>query len=264
MRLTCLKCGHQFELPTDQPSETHLRCVCGQEHTQPLVLNTGTRPNEKAAERSRSRAFRAAGVAKNMGGFALIISLLGILCFPLGLIGACFGLYVLVGLRGPMARYSGRRQAIAALGLGLIVFVGEGIAVRSWFEVRKAREMRDIQNSALEDLRALVRAQKLYRATNDRYGSLREIGYTPRFANYTLYLSSDDYIPAIRDGNPVTDPLPDWLKPVVGVNSITFTAIAVGRLGKSEEFDVWSVTDSGHIEQLTDAHDQKQSKDRPE
>ena len=69
VRLTCLKCGHQFELAVNGGG-TGLRvnCVCGQDYSYPEVVNTGIRPNERAAERSRSRAFRAAGLVKNIGG----------------------------------------------------------------------------------------------------------------------------------------------------------------------------------------------------
>ena len=78
MRLTCLKCGHQTEVATDLRG-VRVSCVCGYDHTYPEVINTGTCPSNKAAERSRLRAFRAAGLTKNFGGFALGISILGIL-----------------------------------------------------------------------------------------------------------------------------------------------------------------------------------------
>mgnify|MGYP001129729865 CR=1 FL=1 len=106
MRLTCLKCGHQMELGSD-PQTMRLKCVCGQDYSYPNVCNTGTCPNDYAAERSRSKAFRAAGVVKNFGGFALGVSLLGILFFPIGLLGVAIGVYVLAMLRGPTGRYSG-------------------------------------------------------------------------------------------------------------------------------------------------------------
>jgi hypothetical protein len=46
MRLTCLKCGHQVELATG-PQSVRSSCVCGQDYTNPEVINTGTRPNER-------------------------------------------------------------------------------------------------------------------------------------------------------------------------------------------------------------------------
>ena len=94
MRLTCLKCGQQFELVIGVDVAA-FGCVCGVAHHPPEVVDSGTQPNEDAALRSRRKAFRASGVAKNVGGFAIGIALLGVLFFPLGLLGAGIALYYL-------------------------------------------------------------------------------------------------------------------------------------------------------------------------
>src|SRR5262245_58162807 len=125
--MTCLRCGHQSELATGGAAAGRLTCACGADYSLPDVRPTGTAPSERLAERSRSKAFRAAGVVKNVGGFALGIALLGILFFPLGLLGAIIGVYCLTMLRGPIGRYSGRRWAIVAVGIGTATFAIEGM-----------------------------------------------------------------------------------------------------------------------------------------
>jgi len=172
VRHTCLKCGHQTELALG-PANIRVNCVCGQDYTYPEVWNTGIRPNERAAERSRSRAFRAAGLVKNIGGFAFGLALLAILFFPLGVVAAGLGIYVLTMLRGPVARYSGRNAAMAAVGIGVGVFLIEGSVAWSWIEARRLMEMRALQSSASEDLRALLRAERLFRAGSDTYGTFK-------------------------------------------------------------------------------------------
>ncbi len=249
MRLTCLKCGHQFELVA-APADLRLTCTCGSEYTYPHVVNTGIRPSERAAERSRSRAFRAAGLVKNVGGFALGLSALGVLFFPLGLAGAALGLYVLTMLRGPVGRYSGRRSAIAALGLGVVVFaVGLGFSY-SWLEARRADRVRAMQQGASEDLRALLRAERLYRASTDTYGTFKELRFTPQHGLYTIYLGPDDVRPGTRNNEPVVDPLPPDLQP--GVSENAFTAVAVGNVDDDPDLDVWVLSDTGRIEHVKD------------
>ncbi len=244
MRLTCLKCGHQVELATGA-ADQRISCVCGQDYTYPHVLNTGIRPNERAAERSRSRAFRAAGLVRNIGGFALGISLLSILFFPFGLVGAALGIYVLTMLRGPVGRYSGRRAALAALVLGVAVFAIEGAATASWLQARRERALDILQSSARDDLRGLLRAERLFRATHDRYGSFQEIRFTPPYGLYTLYLASNDVMAASRDGRPVTDPLPPVFQP--GFAEGTFTAVAVANVDADEDLDIWVLSEGGTI-----------------
>ncbi len=255
MRLTCLKCGHQFELVA-APADLRLTCTCGNEYTYPEVIDTGIRPNERAAERSRSRAFRAAGLVKNVGGFALGLAGLGILFFPLGLAGAALGIYVLTMLRGPVGRYSGRRSAMAALGLGSVVFV-VGLAFSySWVQARRADRIRALQQSASEDLRALLRAERLYRASTDTYGTFKELRFTPQHGYYTLYLGPDDLLPGKRKGETVIDKLPADLQPSVSESS--FLAVAIANVDDDPDLDVWTLDDTGRIEHVQDDALEKQ------
>jgi hypothetical protein len=246
VRLTCLKCGHQIELATYE-SIGRLNCICGEEYTQPHVLNTGIRPNERAAERSRLRAFRAAGLVKDLGGFALGISALGVIFFPLGLLGAAIGIYVLT-MRGPMSRYSGRSAAVGALALGASVFVIEGFLLLDWVHSRRQRQVEAIQYTAGEDLRDLLRAERLFHATRDRYGSIKELGFVARNGHYTIYLAPDDFLSAQRNGQTIKDALPDGLVP--GLSEEAFTAVAVGNLDTDPDVDVWVLTDSGRVSQV--------------
>lgn len=249
MRLTCLKCGHQVELTAGDGS---LRgsCVCGLDYTNPHVVNTGTCPNQRAAERSRYRAFRAAGLVKNVGGFALGMSLLGVLFFPLGLIGAAVGIYVLTMLRGPVRRYSGRRTAAIAVVLGVAVFVAEGALALSWLNQRQREYMADMQATAAEDLKALLRAERLYRASSDTFGTFSDFRFKPPFGSYTVYLGLDDVAVAMRDQRKVVDPLPAGFSP--GVSENAFTAVAVANLDGDPQMDVWVLTEVGKIVHAVD------------
>jgi hypothetical protein len=232
------------------PRHVRINCVCGQDYTYPDVVNTGTEPSEKAAERSRSKAFRAAGVVKNVGGFALGISLLGILFFPIALLGAGVGIYVLTMVRGPLGRYSGRRAAVAAVVVGAGVFLGEGSFAMNWLKMRRLQRMFTMQASASEDLRALLRAQRLFRATHDTYGSFKEFRFKPPAGLYTFYLAPDDMIEAEREGEFFVDPLPEGS--TAAVSESRFTAIAVANLDADPFLDVWKLTDQGSIVHLLD------------
>lgn len=247
MRLTCLKCGHQIELATNSGTLTG-SCICGEGYEFPKVLDTGVRPNARAAERSRYRAFRAAGIVKNVGGFALGLALLGIVCFPMALAGAVVGVYVLTMLRGPLGRYSGRTQAAWAVAVGVVVFISEGSYVFSWWKDRRMAEMQNVQDSAAEDLRALLRAERLYRATHDTYATFRSFHFQPVYGQYTIYLGPDDFTPAIRDRGQVVDPLPHTFTPAVSPDA--FTAVAVANLDGDGDYDVWTLTSNGTILQV--------------
>ncbi len=249
MRLTCLKCGHQMEVATGMGS-MRLSCVCGQDYSSPHVLDTGIQPSLRAAERSRSRAFRAAGVVKNVGGFAFGISLLGILFFPLALVGAGVAIYTLTMMRGPLGRYSGRRAAIAAVVVGAAAFVIEGSMAMTWLRDRRMQRISTLHVGVAEDLRALLRAQRLFRATHDTYGSFKEFRFRPPTGRYTVYLGADDYIAAHRDGAEVVDPLPPEYLPTVSESS--FLAVAVGNLDDDSFLDVWSLGDQGGIHHVAD------------
>jgi hypothetical protein len=244
MRLTCLKCGHQVEMAYGDGSVAG-SCICGQDYVYPRVVDTGTRPNARAAERSRYRAFRAAGLVKNVGGFALGISLLGILCFPMAVVGAAVGIYVLTMLRGPVGRYSGRPAAAWAVAIGVVAFVGEGAFALTWLKERRMAEMDAIQETAAEDLRALLRAERLFRATHETYGSFKEFHFQPRYGLYTIYLESGDLTPAVRDKQQVIDPLPDGV--AIGIDTDSFTAAAVANLDDDADLDIWTLTANGDI-----------------
>jgi hypothetical protein len=244
MRLTCLRCGHQIELATGS-SPVRISCVCGKDYSYPDVHNMGTRPNERAAERSRYKAFRAAGLVKNVGGFALGISLLGVLFFPIAIAGAAVGIYVLTMVRGPIGKYSGRKQAVVAVVVGVLVFVLEGALALSWLKTRHLEHLQALQSTAPEDLRALLRAERLYRATTDSYGTFSEFQFEPRYGLYTIYLGADDYVAAHRDGKRVIDPLPAGFSP--GVSETSFTAVAVANLDNDPKIDVWVLNDHGEV-----------------
>jgi hypothetical protein len=247
MRQTCLKCGHQIEFATGDGTATG-SCICGQDYVYPRVIDTGVRPNARAAERSRYRAFRAAGLVKNVGGFALGNAMLGIVCFPMALAGAAIGIYVLTMLRGPVGRYSGRQAAAWALTVGVVVFISEGAFFMSWLQERRQREMAAVQETAGDDLRALLRAERLYRATAETYGPFKAFHFQPRYGLYTLYLGPDDFMPAIRDQQPVIDRLPPGFTPGTGPDS--FTAVAVANLDDDPDLDIWTLTSSGNIVQV--------------
>ena len=51
MRLTCLKCGHQFQVSVvDAQLEGYGYCLCGTEHVFPDVITPGIFPSDRAAE----------------------------------------------------------------------------------------------------------------------------------------------------------------------------------------------------------------------
>ena len=78
-------------------------------------------PSDRAAEISRTRAFRAARVVKDIGGWAFKLTLFGIVGVGLAPIGALLGLYVVLGLPKAIRPYSGYRSALMAIGVGAIV-----------------------------------------------------------------------------------------------------------------------------------------------
>ena len=250
MRVTCLKCGHQVELarPARGAMPAAGTCICGQNYVYPRLVDTGVRPNERAAERSRFRAFRAAGVVRNVGGFALGLALLGILFFPLALAGAAVGLYCITMLRGPVGRYSGRQAALWAVLMGVIVFVAEGAFFLSWWEENRRTEQTNIQNTASDDLRGLLRAERIYHATHDTYVPLDKLDFQPQYGQYTLYLGPEDAMPAVRDQHQVVDPLPADLAPWVKKDG--FLAVAVGNLDDDTALDVWTLMSDGTIEHV--------------
>ena len=242
MRLTCLKCGHQFEIAADPGGATY-GCVCGTQFENPGVLNTGVQPSAKAAEHSRRKAFRAAGLVRNVGGFAFGLVVLGLLFFPLALVGAAGGLYCLTMMRGPLGRYSGRTWAVAGLVGGVLVFTIEGAVALSWLEQRRMHQATQWQRGASDDLKVLRRAQVLFRATNDTYGGLADFRFRPVHGRYTIYLGPDDFAPGQVDGAEVVEPLPEGFTPSVAEDD--FTAVAVANLDDDPDLDVWVITAGG-------------------
>lgn len=248
MRQTCLKCGHQVDLAPGESVAPEV-CVCGCNFGGPCVLEMGVFPNARAAEELRASAFRAAGLVRNVGGFALTISLMGILIFPLGLLGAALGIWALVSLRGPMGRYSGRTSAVWASVLGLVFFFGEGAMCVSWRQQRQINDTASTQQTASEDLRDLLRAQRLFRATSEHFGQFADLHFKPRHGLYTLYLSSDDHLAGHRGNREIVDKLPDDLPPGhrPEVHPSAFVAVAVANLDSDEDLDVWAVNAAGDI-----------------
>ena len=239
MRLTCLKCGHQFEVATG-PGGYSVGCICGTEFEAPGVLDTGVEPSVEAAERLRSKAFRAAGLVKNVGGFAFGIAALGLLFFPLGIIGAGIGVYCLTMLRGPVARYSGRKWATIAIAVGASVFFIEGAVAFNWLQTRRAQEQALLQQTVKEDLKRLRRAQVLQRANHGFYGSFKDFRFKPATGRYTVYLGETEYFPGKVDGAEIIAPLPEGFAPGYGVDD--FTAVAVANLDGDDGVDVWMMT----------------------
>lgn len=248
MRQTCLKCGHQVDLAVGESVAPQV-CVCGRNFGSTCALEMGVQPNVRAAEELRARAFRTAGLVRNVGGFALAIALMGILVFPLGLLGSALGLWVLFSMRGPLGRYSGRTSAVWATVLGLCFFFGEGAMCVTWLQQRQMANIASVQQTASEDLRDLLRAQRLYRATAEHFGQFAELHFVPRHGQYTLYLSPNDRLAAHRNNREIFDALPLDL-PLghnPGVQPSAFVAVAVANLDNDEDLDVWAVNAAGDI-----------------
>ena len=240
MLLTCLKCGNQT--PCGYSTAVHdMECVCGIHHSTPIVVDAGVQPSLRLAERTRARAFRAAGVVSNIGGTALMIASFGVL-FPLfGFVGAVVGAYQLIAFHGAKGRYSGRQSAIAAIIVGLILgTVGSSIWYGKWLE-RHQRELASRQSGAKSDLRNLLRAQRLHHAIEGRYGTFEECAYVAKDGTYTIHLAADELSPGIGGA----EPLPDEVKVFVFQNK--FQAAAVTNLDDDETLDVWVIDQTGKL-----------------
>ncbi len=255
MRVTCLKCGSQYDVEYDT-SSVAVNCECGPSISYPEVHDAGVVPSERAAERLRYRAFHSAGLVRNIGVVALTVSAISILFFPLAVVGIGIGLYTLLGTRGPLKRYVGRQQATAAIALGLVVFLVEGSLAIRWMEQRRIRRVNDLQASVKDDLRGLLRTQRLYRAAQDHYGGFRDFpgrGFQPINGHYTIYLGPDDFMAAVRDNEEHQD---EWIGAIApGVSADAFTAIAVANLDDDPEMDVWMLTHAGEQTHLVNDND---------
>ncbi len=249
MRLTCLKCGQQYELAPDNDKALD-ECVCGNTLEPVVEMHRGVEPNEGAAVRSRQKAFHAAGIARNVGAYALGISLLGVLFFPLGIVGAGVGIYCLTAIRGPLAVYSGKRTAALGVILGIAIFVAEGMALMSWIEGHETKRLIAMQAGVASDLKSLRRTQVLYHANHDGYGGFDDFRFKPATRGHTIFLGPDDLLPAIRDGEQITDPLPEGVSPQIGLED--FTAVAVANFDEDPALDVWIMTASGEPRHIAD------------
>ena len=246
MRLTCLNCGHQVVITPQQAEEEQYNyCICGKEHVYPYFLDTGTRPHEWAAQRSRIRAFRAAGVVKNTGGTALLASVIGLVCFPLTLVGVGIGAYVLGFLPPNIRIYSGYRRAIAAIIIGLLGFTVEGLLLKHWLGEKNQQTTSLVQETAPDEMAAVLRAQRLFFKENGRYGGLKEIPYTPLYGDYSVYLSPTDFVGATSSGDEIIHALPMNYLPYVADDR--FLGIALANLDEDPELDIWMVSETGRI-----------------
>ena len=246
MRLTCLNCGHQVVItPQKAEEEQYSYCVCGKEHVYPDLVDTGTRPNEWAADRSRARAFRAAGVVKNTGATALWASFVGLLCFPFTLVGVAVGTYVLGFLPPPIRVYSGYRKAIAAVIIGLVGFAGEGLLMQRWLGEKTQETTSLVQETAPDEMAAVLRAQRLFFKENGRYGALNEIPYSPLYGDYSVYLSPTDFIGATVSGKEIVHPLPMNYLPYVSPKR--FLGVGLSNLDDDPQLDIWMVSETGRI-----------------
>jgi hypothetical protein len=161
-------------------------------------------------------------------------------------------LYVVLALKGPRRRYSGRNEAVYALILGLFVFVGEGLLAARWLGERRQQQFRLIQETAPEDLRALLRAQRWLYASENRYGGLEDARFRPRYGRYTIYMGPEDVMAGQIDGEEVVEPLPEAQEPMPAVTPESFTAVAVSNLDDDATLDLWVLTADGEIVHLTD------------
>ncbi|MEO1172338.1 MAG: hypothetical protein AAFX94_09835 [Myxococcota bacterium] len=243
-RVTCLKCGSQYDVGYDT-STIPVNCECGPSITYPEVHYSGVQPSERAAERLRYRAFHSAGLVKNFGIIALTVSAVSVLFFPLALVGIGIGIYTLAAMRGPLSKYVGREQAIAAIVLGVLVFGIESAVALDWLEQRRISRINAVQASVRDDLRRLFRTQRLFRAAQDRYGRFDDFPGRFQAGAYTLYLSFEDVLPAERNSTQVTDPHQG--PPVPSVTPHAFTAVAVANLDGDADLDVWTLNDAGDI-----------------
>lgn len=209
----------------------------------------GVQPSLRAAEQLRARAFRAAGLVRNVGGLALFVAICGFVIFPLGFLGAALGLWVILSLKGPIGRYSGRTAAIWAVVLGMSGFLGEGFLCWQWLQQRQQANVEELQVAVREDLRDLLRAQRLYHATTEHFGTFSQLHFKPRHGQYTLYLTSSDLLPAHRKQQPIVDKLPTDLPEVYTPNVVphAFVAVAVANLDEDPDLDIWAINQEGNI-----------------
>ena len=211
----------------------------------PHVSGPSTFPSERAAVATRTRAFRAAGIAKNTGRVALSLSLAGSLLFPLSLLGVGMGTFVHAGLPEQLRIHSGFRQAIGAIITGLLILVLQIWFLVGWFDDRSSMEVSLVQDMAREELTKLHRVQTRFYEEHGRYGNFSELEFNPIYGRYTIYLDHNDYVAARGTGGIVVHPLPFDYVPVVRTDS--FRAVAVNDLDDDSELDIWVLEESGRL-----------------
>ena len=255
MRLTCLKCGHQFQVSVvDAQLEGYGYCLCGTEHVFPDVITPGIFPSDRAAEISRTRAFRAARVVKDIGGWSLKLTLFGIVGVGLAPLGALLGLYVVLGLPKAIRPYSGYRSALAAIGVGLFVslaqfYIAQRVMIRS-----DAKDVTFARSTVEDELRRLHTLQTQFFETHGRYGGFAELNYAPQYGQQTIYLSLTD-VSLANDERSREVRLPSKFVPYV--DKASFKAFAVMDLDADPQADVWSLDHHGNIaHELDDLRDE--------
>ena len=255
MRLTCLKCGHQFQVSVvDAQLEGYGYCLCGTEHVFPDVITPGIFPSDRAAEISRTRAFRAARVVKDIGGWALKLTLFGVVGVGLAPLGALLGLYVVLGLPKAIRPYSGYRSALAAIGVGLFVtvaqiFVAQRVMVRS-----DAKDVTFARSTVEEELIRLHELQTKFFEENGRFGGFAELNFVSTYGQQTIYMSLTD-ISLADDQRSREVRLPSKFVPYVDKES--FKAFAVMDLDSDTQADVWSIDHHGNLaHELDDLRDE--------
>jgi len=255
MRLTCLKCGHQFQVSVvDAQLEGYGYCLCGTEHVFPDVITPGIFPSDRAAEISRTRAFRAARVVKDIGGWALKLTLFGIVGVGLAPLGALLGLYVVLGLPKAVRPYSGYRSALVAIGVGLFVTVSQIYVAQRVMVRADAKDVTFARSTVEEELHRLHGLQAKFFEEHGRYGGFAELNYVSSFGQQTIYMSLTDVSLADDEASREVR-LPSKFVPYVDKDS--FKAFAVMDLDEDPQADVWSIDHHGNLaHELDDLRDE--------
>ena len=255
MRLTCLKCGHQFQVSVvDAQLEGYGYCLCGTEHVFPDVITPGIFPSDRAAEISRTRAFRAARVVKDIGGWAFKLTLFGIVGVGLAPVGALLGLYVVLGLPKAIRPYSGYRSALMAIGVGAFVSLTQLYLAQHLMTRSDAKDVTFARSTVEEELRRLHTLQAEFFERNGRYGGFAELDFASQYGQQTIYMSLTD-ISLADDQRSREVRLPSKFVPYV--DKLSFKAFAVMDLDSDPQADVWSIDHHGNLaHELDDLRDE--------
>ena len=255
MRLTCLKCGHQFQVSVvDAQLEGYGYCLCGTEHVFPDVITPGIFPSDRAAEISRTRAFRAARVVKDIGGWALRLTLFGIVGVGLAPLGAILGLYVVLGMPRAVRPYSGYRSTLGAIGVGIFVTIAQVYLAQHLITRSDARDVTFARSTVGEELTRLHELQQEFFKIHGRFGGFTELNFEQEYGQQTIYMSLTDV--SLADDQRSRDVrLPSKFIPYVDNES--FKAFAVMDLDSDPQADVWSIDHHGNLaHELDDLRDE--------